>query len=80
MGTRKLMTTGWMREEMMKVIELYYFNQNVVERRHDSCRICDRACLAIFHKVCSFSKFVYTIKKEKGAKVYAGGKVSGFEI
>ena len=74
------MTTGWMREEMMKVIELYYFNQNVIERWHDSCRICDRACLAIFHKVCSFSKFVYTIKKEKGAKVYAGGKVSGFEI
>ena len=32
MGTRKLMTTGWMREEMMKVIELYYFNQNVIER------------------------------------------------
>ena len=30
MGTRKLMTTGWMREEMMKVIELYYFNQNVI--------------------------------------------------
>ena len=29
---RKLMTTGWMREEMMKVIELYYFNQNVIER------------------------------------------------
>jgi len=26
------MTTGWMREEMMKVIELYYFNQNVIER------------------------------------------------
>ena len=22
MGTRKLMTTGWMREEMMKVIEI----------------------------------------------------------
>jgi len=50
MGTRKLMTTGWMREEMMKVIELYCF------------------------KVCSFSKFVYTVKKEKGAKVYAGGE------
>ena len=32
MGTRKLMTTGWMREEMMKVIELYCFNQNVIER------------------------------------------------
>ena len=32
MGTRKLMTTGWMREEMMKVIELYCFNQNVLER------------------------------------------------
>ncbi len=30
MGTRKLMTTGWMREEMMKVIELYYFNQMVM--------------------------------------------------
>lgn len=32
MGTRKLMTTGWMREGMMKVIEMYYFNQNVIER------------------------------------------------
>lgn len=76
------MTTGWMREEMMKVIELYYFNQNVIERWHDSCRICDRAFLAIFHKVCSFSKFVYTVKKEKGAKVYAGGElvVLKFEV
>ena len=34
----------------------------------------------MLQKVCSFGKFVYTVKKEKGAKVYAGGKVSGFEI